>query len=60
MTPSHRENETTQPDGNPRTLSTQRLTQSGQAVETSMIATVLLDEAGQIYGIATTKRVLPT
>ncbi len=35
---------------------TQRLTKSGKVVEISMIATALLNEAGQIYGIATTER----
>ena len=35
---------------------TQRLTKSGRIVEISMIATALLDEAGKIYGIATTER----
>jgi two-component system CheB/CheR fusion protein len=39
---------------------TQRLTQSGEVVEISMIATALLNETGQMYGIATTERVLPT
>jgi two-component system CheB/CheR fusion protein len=39
---------------------TQRLTKSGEVVEISMIATALLNEAGQMYGIATTERVLPT
>jgi len=35
---------------------TQRLTKSGEVVEISMIATALLNEAGQMYGIATTER----
>jgi two-component system CheB/CheR fusion protein len=35
---------------------TQRLTKSGGVVEISMIATALLNEAGQMYGIATTER----
>ena len=39
---------------------TQRLTKSGEVVEISMITTALLNEAGQMYGIATTERVLPS
>ncbi len=35
---------------------TQRLTKSGKVVEISMIATALLNEAGQVYAIATTER----
>jgi two-component system CheB/CheR fusion protein len=35
---------------------TQRLTKSGKIVEISMIATALLNEAGQMYAIATTER----
>ncbi len=37
---------------------TQRLTKSGQIVEISMIATALLNEAGQMYAIATTERTI--
>jgi len=37
---------------------TQRLTKSGAVVRISMIATALLDEAGHMYAIATTERVL--
>ena len=37
---------------------TQRLTKSGQVVEISMIATALLNEAGQMYAIATTERAI--
>ena len=35
---------------------TRRLTQAGAALEVSMTATALLDEAGQVYAIATTER----
>ena len=37
---------------------TQRLTKSGQIVEISMIATALVNEAGQMYAIATTERMV--
>jgi two-component system CheB/CheR fusion protein len=37
---------------------TQRLTKSGRIVEISMIATALLNEAGQMYAIATTERAI--
>ena len=37
---------------------TQRLTKSGQIVEISMIATALLNEAGQVYAVATTERTI--
>ena len=37
---------------------TQRLTKSGKLVEISMIATALLNEAGQVYAIATTERTI--
>ena len=35
---------------------TRRLTQAGAALKVSMTATALLDEAGQVYAIATTER----
>jgi two-component system CheB/CheR fusion protein len=35
---------------------TRRLTKAGAALEVSMTATALLDEAGQVYAIATTER----
>jgi two-component system CheB/CheR fusion protein len=35
---------------------TQRLTKTGQIVEVSIISTALVDEAGQMYAIATTER----
>ncbi|MGL6109248.1 MAG: PAS domain-containing protein, partial [Rubrivivax sp.] len=37
---------------------TQRLTQAGAIVEVSMISTALVDEAGQMYAIATTERAI--
>ncbi len=37
---------------------TQRITQRGAVVEVSIISTALLDEAGQMYAIATTERPL--
>jgi len=37
---------------------TQRLTKSGKIVEISMIASALLNEAGQMYAIATTERAI--
>jgi len=36
----------------------QRLTQAGAVVEVSMVSTALLNEAGQMYAIATTERAL--
>ena len=38
---------------------TQRLTSTGAVLEVSIISTALLDEAGQMYAIATTERVKP-
>ena len=35
---------------------TQRLTKTGQIVEVSIISTALIDEAGQVYAVATTER----
>ncbi len=37
---------------------TQRLTKSGAKVEVSIVSTALLDEAGRLYAIATTERVV--
>jgi two-component system, chemotaxis family, CheB/CheR fusion protein len=37
---------------------TQRLTKTGKIVEVSIISTALVDEAGQMYAVATTERVL--
>ncbi len=37
---------------------TQRLTKAGEIVEISMIASALLDKAGQMYAIATTERAI--
>jgi two-component system CheB/CheR fusion protein len=37
---------------------TQRLTQDGSVLQVSIISTALLDEAGKMYGIATTERLL--
>jgi two-component system CheB/CheR fusion protein len=34
----------------------QRLTKNGKTVKVTLVATALVDEAGQIYGIATTER----
>ena len=39
--------------------STQRLTQQGAVVEVSIISTALVNEAGQVYAIATTERAVP-
>jgi len=36
---------------------TRRLTKAGSVVDVTMVATALLDEAGQLYAIATTERV---
>jgi len=38
---------------------TQRLTKDGKKISVSMISTALINEAGQIYGIATTERAMP-
>ncbi len=38
---------------------TQRITQSGAVVHVSIISTALLNEAGQVYAIATTERLNP-
>jgi two-component system, chemotaxis family, CheB/CheR fusion protein len=37
---------------------TQRLTQAGAVIEVSMVSTALLNEAGQMYAIATTERAI--
>ncbi len=37
---------------------TQRLTKTGKIMEVSIISTALVDEAGQMYAVATTERVL--
>ena len=38
---------------------TQRLTRSGAVLQVSIVPTVLINEAGQVYAIATTERALP-
>jgi two-component system CheB/CheR fusion protein len=35
---------------------TQRITKDGAVVDVSMISTALVNEVGQVYGIATTER----
>ncbi len=37
---------------------TQRLTKDGRVLDVLLTATALLDDAGQVYGIATTERAL--
>lgn len=39
---------------------TQRLTAGGAALDVSIISTALIDDAGQVYAIATTERAKPT
>ncbi len=43
-----------------RPYQTQRITRDGKVVEVSMISTALVDEAGKVYALATTERLIGT
>jgi two-component system CheB/CheR fusion protein len=39
---------------------TRRLTKEGKALDVAIVSTALVNEAGRVYGIATTERLRPS